>query len=291
MQTKSFFQFLSKSDIIKIIVFITLLFVLLQFTRISMLLSKSSDDPFYTYLYNKLALPSNVKTFVTQPWSLFTYFFLDGSFMHIIGNMIWLYIFGSVIEDLKGPNRILPIFITGAVFGGICMLVFSVLKIQPVQFYEGATSAVMAVAFSALLFKPSYKFWMFFGIGIPIWVFVLIFIAIQLATIQLANIPYLFLLLGGIVIGLLSNHWLYGYMERFSNLLKRSSTWFSNEQFVLPKQHTIRSNTSRHLPFKTIQFTPKKIDEILDKINESGMSALSKEEKRLLEEYSKSRKE
>ena len=94
---KSIFQFASKSDIIKIILAISIIFVLLQFIRISMLLTSNNDAPFYTYLWNKLSIPSDAATFIKQPWSLFTYYFLDGSFWGIIGNMIWLWIFGSVI--------------------------------------------------------------------------------------------------------------------------------------------------------------------------------------------------
>ena len=109
--SKSIFQFASKSDIIKIILAILIIFVLLHFIRISMLINSDDDSSFYTYLWYKLSIPSNFKQFVYQPWSLFTYFFLDFSLMSIIANMIWLWIFGSVIEDLKGANRILPIFI------------------------------------------------------------------------------------------------------------------------------------------------------------------------------------
>lgn len=290
--SKSVFREMSKSDIIRIVLIVTILFVLLQFIRISMLLNANSDAAFYTYIWNKLTIPSDVKTFIRQPWSLFTYFFLEGNFMGIVGNMIWLWIFGSVIEDLKGPNRILPIFITGGVMGGLFMLLFSLTRQPLPQFFEGTSACIMAVAFATLTFKPGYRFWMFFGIGIPIWVFVLLFIGLRLASVQLGNLPYLFILLGGFTAGMLYTKGLDRYYEWFTSILKRSGTVLDNKNFVLTKNPSasVRAR-SEQLTVTRIQITPSRIDAILDKINEKGINSLTKEEKRMLDEYSQGKKD
>ncbi len=289
--SKSIFQFASKSDIIKIVLAITIIFVLLHFIRISMLLTSNTDAPFYTYLWDKLSIPTDIKTFAHQPWSLFTYFFLDGSFWGIVANLIWLWIFGTVIEDLRGPNRIVPIFIIGGIAGGAVMLLLCLLKPGEPQLFTGASTCVMAVAFAAVLFKPSYKFWALFGVGIPIWVFVMVFVALQLASIRLDNIAHLFLLLGGLAIGLTYNNVLDSFFEKCTELLKRSGSILDNKNFILKKETQVRNRMNNTVPFKKIQFSPSKIDEILDKINERGLSSLSKEERQLLDDYSKSKKE
>ena len=290
--SKSIFQFASKSDIIKIILAVTIIFVLLQFIRISMLLESNNDLPFYTYLWNKLSIPSDLKTFAKQPWSLLTYYFLDGSFWGIVGNMIWLWVFGTVIEDLKGSSRIFPIFVMGGVVGGIFMLLLGILKPTGLQYFTGASASVIAVAFAALMFNPSYKFWFLFGIGIPIWVFVLLFVGLRLASINsLGNIPLLFLLLGGLAVGLMYNNILSGFFEKFTQLLKRSGSALDNKNFVLYKEKNTRNRTAQNIPFKKIQFTPNRIDELLDKINEKGIDSLTKDERRVLDEYSKTQKD
>jgi len=289
--SKSIFQFASKSDIIKIVLAVLILFVLLQFIRISMLLNSNDDSSFYTYLWNKLIIPSDIKTFSKQPWSILTYYFIDGDFWSILGNLIWLWIFGTVIEDLRGPNRILPIFIISGIAGGIFMLSLGMLKSAPPQYFSGASASIMGIAFASLLFKPSYKFWGLFGVGIPIWVLVLVFVALRLATIQVYNIPQLFLLLGGLVIGLLYNNVLSSFFEKCTDLLRRSGSILDNKNFVLTKKQEVRNRTSKSLPFKHIQMSSSRIDEILDKINERGIHSLTTEEKRILDDYSNSKKE
>jgi membrane associated rhomboid family serine protease len=289
--SKSIFKEASKSDIIKIILVVTILFVLLQFIRITMLISSNDAKPFYEYLWNKLILPSDFNTFIRQPWTLFTYFFLDQSFMGIVGNMIWLWIFGSVIEDLKGPNRIVPIFITGGFLGAVIMLIFSAIRQTPPQLFEGASAGVMAVAFATLMFKPDYKFWMFFGLGIPIWVFVLLFIGLRLASIQVSNLPSLFILFGGLLAGITYTNILHNYYERFTNLLRRSEGVLKNQNFVLPKpSRSPKMNMEPRIDRRS-SITPSKIDDILDKINEKGLHSLSKEERRILDEYSQLKKD
>jgi membrane associated rhomboid family serine protease len=287
--SKSIFQFASKSDIIKIILVVTILFVLFQFIRISMLMTSNDATPFYQYIWNKLSLPSNIKTFLHQPWSLITFFFLDESFWGIIGNMIWLWIFGSVIEDLKGPNRIFPVFFIGGIVGGIFMLILGLLKPTSLVYLSGASCSVIAVAFAALIFKPSYKFWMLFGVGIPIWVFVMIFVGIRLASIGLHNLPDLFLLLGGLAVGLGYNNILSTFFDKCTNLLRQSGTIFDNKNFVL-KKTTSRDKDVHAIPYKRVQFTPSRIDELLDKINEKGINSLTKEERQFLDDYSRSKK-
>ncbi len=289
--SKSIFQFTSKSDIIKIVLVVTILFVLLQFIRISMLINSNSDTDFYTYLWNKLSIPSDMKSFIRQPWSLFTYFFLDGDFWGIVANMIWLWIFGTVIEDLRGPNRILPIFVIGGIAGGIFMLVLGLIKQTPPQLFTGASTCIMAVAFAAVFFKPSYKFWALFGVGIPIWVLVMLFVGLKMASIQLYNIPSLFLLLGGLTIGLLYNNILSVFFEKCTYLLKQSGAMMDNKNFVLNKEPETRRRVAKDIPFKHVHMSPSRIDAILDKISERGINALSKEERRLLDEYSNSKKE
>jgi len=40
-----------------------------------------------------------------KPWQLITHMFLHGSFGHILGNMLALWMFGSVLENVWGPKR------------------------------------------------------------------------------------------------------------------------------------------------------------------------------------------
>ena len=282
---RSLFQFASRSDIIKIILTITIVFVILQFIRISILLGGKSDGPFYAFVWYKMALPASASQFIRQPWSLFSWFLIDEQFMRIVGNMIWLWIFGSVIEDLKGSWQVWPVFITGGIVAALFTLISTLWFASGQAYFTGAEAAVTTVAFSALVFKPSYRFWWFFGLGIPIWVFVLIFLALQLSTIQLSNLPTLFMLLGAILCGLAYQNVLASYYTWFTQLFRRLDDGLGNDHFIIKKKVAPRPEQ----PFRRISVTPKRIDQILDKTSEKGIDALSAEERKILDEYSGSK--
>lgn len=62
-----------------------------------------------------------------QPYQLFTYMFLHGSFMHLFFNMFALLMFGRTIEYTMGSGRFLFFYISCGIFAGLVQLgVFSI---------------------------------------------------------------------------------------------------------------------------------------------------------------------
>ena len=52
-------------------------------------------------------------------WQFVSYAFLHASFMHIAGNMFFLYLFGNNVNDKLGNVGYLAFYLAGAVFSGI----------------------------------------------------------------------------------------------------------------------------------------------------------------------------
>src|ERR1700709_650618 len=46
-----------------------------------------------------------------KPWQFITHLFMHGSIGHIFGNMLALWMFGSILENLWGPKRFLIFYI------------------------------------------------------------------------------------------------------------------------------------------------------------------------------------
>lgn len=82
-------------------------------------------------------------------WQFITYAFLHGSWMHIIGNMFFLYMFGNNVNDRLGNVGYLCFYLAGAVFSGIG---HSLLSSNPVL---GASGAVAAVTGAYLVLFPN----------------------------------------------------------------------------------------------------------------------------------------
>ena len=60
-----------------------------------------------------------------QIFSLITFMFLHGGFLHIIGNMWSLYIFGDNVEDRLGPFRYLAFYLLCGIGSGMAHLMLN----------------------------------------------------------------------------------------------------------------------------------------------------------------------
>ena len=95
------------------------------------------------------------------PLTLITYSFLHGSFWHVFGNMIFLWVFGDDIEEALGHWRFLA-FYFGCCIGAGLVYVWS----DPSSNVEliGASGAVAGVISAYLMFRPCEKVFVLVGI-------------------------------------------------------------------------------------------------------------------------------
>lgn len=75
--------------------------------------------------------------------SLFTYMFLHGGWMHFLGNMWMLWIFGDNVEDRFGHRRFLLFYVIAGVSSGIVHWVTNVHSTMPTIGASGAIAGVM----------------------------------------------------------------------------------------------------------------------------------------------------
>jgi membrane associated rhomboid family serine protease len=286
--SKSFFKNASKSDIIKIIITISIVFVVLHFIRISIMMGGEKPTWFFEKIWNHITLSSNFNQAIRQPWSWITYIFCDMSIMQIIGNMIWLWVFGSVIEDLHGQYRILPIFITGGIIGALSFCVLNAFYPQGNFYYASAMPGVVAVAVATIIYKPKYEFWMLERFPIRIWVFGIIYLALQFLAMGGAfNLSFIALLFGGALVGVAYNVGFDFYFEAFSRGLGKLNSYFwNNRNFVVHDYRSKAKSENSKKSFQVISLNEQKLNLLLDKINEHGIQSLSLEEKRQLELFS-----
>ena len=75
--------------------------------------------------------------------TLFTSMFLHGSWLHIIGNMIYLWAFGPAIEDAMGRGRYLLFYLAGGMVAMVAQVAASPYSKIPTLGASGAIAAVM----------------------------------------------------------------------------------------------------------------------------------------------------
>jgi membrane associated rhomboid family serine protease len=77
--------------------------------------------------------------------TILTAMFMHGSWMHIIGNMVFLWAFGPEIEDAMGPWRYLVFYVVGGIIAMIAQIAASPHSTVPNLGASGAIAAVMGV--------------------------------------------------------------------------------------------------------------------------------------------------
>ncbi|MBI9075677.1 MAG: rhomboid family intramembrane serine protease [Desulfatibacillum sp.] len=82
-----------------------------------------------------------------QAFSFFSYMFLHGGFLHLLGNMWMLYIFGDNVEDRLGHFRYLAFFLACGVLAGAAHMVSAPYSKLPTVGASGAIAGVMGAYF------------------------------------------------------------------------------------------------------------------------------------------------
>ena len=104
------------------------------------------------FLY-EAALPSYAMTQFVEQWgmvpdrlrlaSLFTSMFLHGSWTHILGNMLFLWVFGRNVEDLLGGGRFFIFYIVCGLAAAMTQIVTNLYSPVPTIGASGAIAGVM----------------------------------------------------------------------------------------------------------------------------------------------------
>ena len=111
--------------------------------------------------------------------------FLHGGFLHLAGNMLFLWIFGDNVEDALGHWRYLAFYIAAGVAAALAQYVMDPGSMIPTV---GASGAIAGVMSAYLLLFPKAKvdilliFIIFFRIfPIPAWIMLAVWFAMQFA--------------------------------------------------------------------------------------------------------------
>jgi len=260
--------------------------------------AKTGGHYFHQYFFDWVTLPADIDRFLTRPWTLITHMFVHDTetVWHILGNLLWLWAFGYILQDLAGNRKLIPVFLYCALAGAAAyMLSYNFIspmkEYLPVARAYGASAGVMGIAIAATSLAPNYRILTMLNGGIPIWVITVLFLIIDLATIPQGNPGgHIAHIAGGIM----------GFF--FVLLLKRGhdiGLWMNNfydwiNDLFNPDKPQKNKSLKSHLFYKarvqpyskTPTVTQQRVDEILDKINQKGYNSLTEDEKEILRKAS-----
>jgi len=136
-------------------------------------------------LTDKLVFSSFLIRQKKQYFRLFSVALVHAGFIHLAMNLLGLYFFGPVIEDVLGPIVTLLIFVFSVVGGSMLSLV---LRRKEHDYQSiGSSGGVSGILMAAMLWYPQMRIGlMLFPVMIPAWIFGIIF---SLGSIILTQTP------------------------------------------------------------------------------------------------------
>jgi membrane associated rhomboid family serine protease len=205
-------------------------------------------------------------------YQLVTYMFLHGGLFHILMNMFILWMFGTEIEYTWGTKRFYKYYFLTGIAGGIFTVAFQPYSTIPTI---GASGAIYGLLVAYAVMFPNRTIYLYFLFPVKVKYAVIMFVGLEFLA-SMGNTPdgigHL-AHLGGAVVGFI-------YLKldwRLKNLFR----FFSPGRLIgrlRYRQKTSKMEKNRQQAEEVM----KRVDRILDKINEVGIENISEEDRRFL---------
>jgi membrane associated rhomboid family serine protease len=234
-----------------------------------------------------LAVSSQPDVVVFKPWTLLTYAFLHYGFLHLFFNMIVLSFTSRLFLIYFTQKQYLGLYLLSAIFAGF-IFVLSFYILGQSSLMVGASAAIMALLVATTTYQPLMEIRLLLIGNVKLWHITAVILILDLMQIQLNNT-------GGHIAHLSGAFFGFVYIKLLQNgtdlsvivtktILFFSSLFDKKQKSPFRKVHVTpqRQKSKRDSKIVMKDKTQQQIDEILDKISQSGYDSLTKEEKEFL---------
>ena len=279
--------------LINLLVINAVMFVVMLFVYVFFIATGAPGDSFVTHVFSWFVLPASPEMLVRRPWTLISFMFTDRELFRFVSNMFWLWSFGYILQDLTGNRKLIPIYLYGGLAGAVVYIVahfiFPMAHARiDIDTLAAANCSIAAVAVATTVVSPDYRIFPMISGGIPLWILTLVYLLINFSAIDNGDMATYLAYSAGAGMG-----FLFIYLLRrgtdgsiwINQFFDWSTDLFNPEKRKKPanKRDEFYYNVSGTQPYKKIpNITQKRIDEILDKINQQGYRFLTSEEKDIL---------
>lgn len=245
-----------------------------------------------------LLLKSDVIMTLITPWTLITYSFLHASFWHFFGNMIMLFFIGLMFCQIFGEKKLLPFYLTSAVFVAIFnIFVMNLIGVSEemiaagynYSYALGASGVVFGLLVAVGIMAPNMTVNLFFFIPVKLKWIVIGLLVLEAVSLDGSAIGHLSGALFGLLFAMTYKKGINitALSERMIYRKPIDIDQFDNPMLAFDSGGGCRSGNCGGGDNTTTKWktSPKVkeekslcVDDILDKINEKGMKSLTKEE-------------
>ncbi len=221
-------------------------------------------------------------------YQLITFQFMHGGIWHLVCNMIGLYFFGRVVEEMLGAASMLKLYLLSGTVGGLCHVALCVAF--PAYFYSGvvgASAGLFGLIAAFATREPNYPITLLVFFVLPVtllakWL-LLIEAAVSVVGLFLPGTTAHGAHLGGMLTGIVFVKWS-GWVAGADGL------WGMGDRRRAPRP-MVRATVLRAVrrPRRTpeelppAEFISREVDPILEKISAQGIHSLTERERQILE--------
>jgi membrane associated rhomboid family serine protease len=224
--------------------------------------------PLGDFIYSWFELDASSLGRMLQLWRLVTYQFLHdpNRYLHIFLNMLALFFLGPTLEHHWGGRKFLPFYLGCGVAGALFYYFLVAVGFLTPGEMVGASGSILGLLAACAILFPHFI------------VFIFLFpVPIRVAAIGLTALYFLLVVTRGDNAGGNAAH-LAGMATGAAYVLSQS--WRDKLKFKLRSGHWEKRMASR-------QNLQDEVDQILEKVHNSGIQSLSHKEKKILKEATK----
>lgn len=135
------------NNLVNLMVMLGVFFLLMLVLQVGYNVSGKSSSAFNADVVPWLAIPASFAEFINRPWTFITHMFIESGSetWRLITNLVWLWVFGKLFQQMAGNRKLIPVYIYGSIAGGIFFILANALIPSTANVLYGANAGVLAV--------------------------------------------------------------------------------------------------------------------------------------------------
>jgi membrane associated rhomboid family serine protease len=227
-----------------------------------------------------IALTSDPNVLITKPWTLISYAFFHHGFGHLFFNMMVLHFSSMLFLTFFNSKQFLGLYLLSALFSGIAFVTgYYFLHLSSAM--VGASGAIMAILVATTTYRPLMTVRLLFFGNVKLWHITAVILVLDFMQFRIENT-------GGHIAHLAGAFFGFIFIKLLQNGIDLSR--ILNNPFQKSRRapfKKVHKNYPKSAPKPSSRIvvkdkTQQQIDEILDKISQSGYDCLTQEEKEFL---------
>jgi membrane associated rhomboid family serine protease len=229
---------------------------------------------------NWIALSSDPTIFITQPWTLISYAFFHHGFGHLFFNMMVLHFSSMLFLTFFNSKQFLALYLLSSLFSGIAFVIgYYFLHLSSSM--VGASAAIMAILVATTTYRPLMNVRLILLGNVKLWHITAVILVLDFMQFKIENTGGHIAHLSGAFFGFIFIKLLQNGID-LSRILTNPFKKSKRAPFRKVHKNYTKSTPKPSSRIVVKDKTQQQIDEILDKISQSGYDCLTQEEKEFL---------